>query len=686
MTVAAFPIGLDVRVNSTINGTQTYPAVAALAGGGFVVTWTSATTSGVAGNEIYGQRYDSSGVRQGAEFTVNSTFTGSQALSSVTALADGGFLVTWQSDQNGAFDIYARRYNASGVATAPEFLVNASHQTGDQIFASAVGLTNGGFVIMWASPGAGYDIFGQRYGSTGVAVGGEFPVFDSRPGDQLYPSIAALTDGGFAVTFTTPNATTALDIGVSEYEPNGIASGVDFANPNTAGDQDYSSVATLKDGNYVVVWSSNGEDGSDTGVFGQVYSGNVLVGSTFRANNTTSGDQTYPSVAALNDGGYLVTWSSLGQDGSGWGVYGRRYDAVGNALGSEFRINATTAGNQIAQSLIGSQDVATLGDGHIVQVWSGTGTEEVFFRLINTRGVITTDDAYVVLAGGQVPATQPIGLLSNDETPPGSLVNIDSFSSGRFVASGADGTFNYASGNFKGIDDVQYGILLPDGTSTTAHVKIYVVPVNAGPTSTTLDLVGLTAGEQIAATYLAFFGRGADDGGFDFWVNQFNANKATQGPAALFTNIASSFGISSEAKALYPFLASPSGATDAQISSFLTSVYDNLFNRASDTGGLAYWTGQIKAALQSGKFVGSVLVDIMSGAQDTATGKDITTLMSKVAVSIHYVDGQRELNTSWTAADDLAEARALVDAVTSDASTILVGLATADRLVAADAI
>jgi hypothetical protein len=84
------------------------------------------------------------------------------------------------------------------------------------------------------------------------------------------------------------------------------------------------------------------------------------------------------------------------------------------------------------------------------------------------------------------------------------------------------------------------------------QAMLYVVPVNVGAT-TTLDLLGLTAEEQIAATYVAFFGRGADALGFGFWVGEFVRGLPVQGPAALFANIASSFGISDEAKALYPF-------------------------------------------------------------------------------------------------------------------------------------
>jgi len=35
----------------------------------------------------------------------------------------------------------------------------------------------------------------------------------------------------------------------------------------------------------------------------------------------------------------------------------------------------------------------------------------------------------------------------------------------------------------------------------------------------------------LAATYVAFSDRGADAGGHDFWVNQFNVCEATQSPS-----------------------------------------------------------------------------------------------------------------------------------------------------------
>src|SRR3954451_12605410 len=73
-----------------------------------------------------------------------------------------------------------------------------------------------------------------------------------------------------------------------------------------------------------------------------------------RVNTTIAANQQEPAVAALSNGGYVVTWTSA--DGGGYygsgvglidrGIYAQRYDADGKAVGSQTRVNTTIAGNQ----------------------------------------------------------------------------------------------------------------------------------------------------------------------------------------------------------------------------------------------------------------------------------------------------------------------------------------------------
>lgn len=292
------------------------------------------------------------------------------------------------------------------------------------------------------------------------------------------------------------------------------------------------------------------------------------------------------------------------------------------------------------------------------------------------------DDAYTFLRGASLNVLKAQGVLTNDTGAASvSVVTLPSHGS---VTLQPDGSFSYTpTASFSGIDQFTYRATSTGTATDDADVTLHVIPVVVGA-NTTLNLVSLTSQEQIAATYIAFFGRGADRGGFTFWVDQFVKNLPTQGAATLFANIASSFAVGDEAKALYPFLANPTGASNAQIEAFLSKVYDNLFNRTPDAEGLAYWRGEIQNTLKAGQFVGSVLVNIMSGAQNSPAGQDITTLISKVAVSLEYVQQQQLYGTEWTWADDQAEAMALLDPVGDAPETLLIGMANAHALVLAD--
>ena len=76
----------------------------------------------------------------------------------------------------------------------------------------------------------------------------------------------------------------------------------------------------------MVTWHSYGQDGDGTGVFGQRYDGSgATAGGEFQVNTTTAGNQWYSSAASLSDGGFVTVWECYGQDGSYEAVIGRIY-------------------------------------------------------------------------------------------------------------------------------------------------------------------------------------------------------------------------------------------------------------------------------------------------------------------------------------------------------------------------
>jgi len=137
----------------------------------------------------------------------------------------------------------------------------------------------------------------------------------------------------------------------------------------TSDDQSWPSITSLSNGRFVVVWHSNGQDGSDWGVYGQRFDSNGnKVGSEFQVNTWWIDDQRLPSITSLSDGGFVVVWTGAGQ-GDSSGVYGQRFDSNGSLVGSEFQVNTWTTDSQ------GGSRTTSLPNGGFVVVWDSNAQD-----------------------------------------------------------------------------------------------------------------------------------------------------------------------------------------------------------------------------------------------------------------------------------------------------------------------
>ena len=382
------PSGMDVQVNTTTASTQRYGKVAALENGDFVVTWSSLDQDG-AGWGIFSQRFDANGSPLGAETQVNTYFQDFQLYSNVAALPDGGWLVTWSSrDQDGrGYGVFSQRFAADGSPNDGEIQVNTEWMY-DQAYSDVKVLNDGGWLVIWSSydqDGSRYGIYSQRYDTSGNAVGAETQVNTHTSSDQHYGDAAALADGGWLVTWSSQGQDGNLyGIYSQRYDASGSPVGGETqVHTQTANSQMFSDTAVLADGGWVVTWMSAGQDGSDWGIYSQRYGADgTPVGGETLVNTTTVSDQRYSEATALADGGWLVTWSSLDQDGSDWGLYAQRFAADGTPVGAETQVNTRTAGGQVSSGDIGGDNVAQLADGRIVTVYDeGPGTGEIYYVL-----------------------------------------------------------------------------------------------------------------------------------------------------------------------------------------------------------------------------------------------------------------------------------------------------------------
>jgi hypothetical protein len=364
------PVGPEFLANAVVTNTQSEPWVSSLSSGGFVLCWRSFGPN-PAFDDIKGQIFDASGAKVGGEFLVNTVTAFSQIQPSVTGLASGGFVVTWQDAGSSPSTIKARLYDASGAALGGEQLVS-TNTGGSQQQPAVTALPSGGFVVTW-SDFAAQDVKAQLFDASGAKVGTEFVVNMVTTGSQTEPAVASLSSGGFVVSWTDTSGqggdASSTAVMAQLFDASGARVGAEFlVNTATSGLQAASAVTGLASGGFVVSWtdaSAQGGDASGRAVKAQVFDASgAKVGGELLVNMTTSGDQQKPSLAALPSGGFLVTWQDASGDASGGAVKAQMFDDHGAKVGAEFLVNSSTAGAQFDPS------VTLLASGGIIVAWS----------------------------------------------------------------------------------------------------------------------------------------------------------------------------------------------------------------------------------------------------------------------------------------------------------------------------
>lgn len=133
------------------------------------------------------------------------------------------------------------------------------------------------------------------------------------------------------------------------------------------------------------------------------------------------------------------------------------------------------------------------------------------------------------------------------------------------------------------------------------------------------------ASDALIKGYLSYFGRPADPGGLKFWVDALNRTGGDP------TDMINNFGASAEYRSMY----GNSSASDV-----VNSLYQHLFNRDAEKGGLDFWAGH----LQSGALT---LSNIAFTVVNAAQGSDSMIIKEKVEASRLFtanLDTQRELD------------------------------------------
>ena len=242
----------------------------------------------------------------------------------------------------GGWDILGQVFNADGTEFSDKFFVNSSLFE-NQVDPALTALADGQFVVSWAD---NYNIHAQVLADDGGKVGTELVIATSTVDNLTTAPEHSITDlgeqGHFLITW---HSQADNQIYAQPFDANGQL-GEKFL---VAANAQNPSTTRLHDGSFVITWEQN--DAAIVGIYGQHYNsqGNPL-GAPFKANSYNANEYENGDAIALANGHFFSTWASLGQDQSGYGIYGKRFNFSG----------VTVPLNDYQTGISDNDDVATI--------------------------------------------------------------------------------------------------------------------------------------------------------------------------------------------------------------------------------------------------------------------------------------------------------------------------------------
>jgi hypothetical protein len=379
-------VGPVIQANTTTEGNQFGPSIAADPAGRFAVVWTDVCAQDPDSHfpcsdpspdgdstGVFGRWFDALGQPASPQVQLNTTTAGGQGLPDVTVGADGRFFAVWGSEGR----IVGRFFDAAGTPLGGEVTISGEASN----FAPSVApWPGGGYAVAWRrSPasdpfGMPREVWLRRLDAAGSPVSAEVRADAGGVEIREGPDVAVAPDGLVGLVWQTASlgsseadwrvrarllSSSLAPVGPELLVDNWVIAGW-FAHSPT--------IVARSGGGFLLAWDADGPLGHDIedrtlGADGATARlGGIVRVSEGRFNT---------DVALVPDsrGGFLAVWTYSDNDSPVTYLYGRWLDGQGGVVGPVDQLGVADPGGFLAQA-----DAAATPNGFVV-AWTAAGAD-----------------------------------------------------------------------------------------------------------------------------------------------------------------------------------------------------------------------------------------------------------------------------------------------------------------------
>jgi hypothetical protein len=386
-------VGSEIQVNVNNDSQVHNPAVAFDAFGRSMVVWENDLLG------VRGRLYDASGAPLGNELALvaNAAWSALPGTAPVTFhrdpaiafLPSGDFVLAWAEEKGSlewtiffenlqvqSREIVVQRFNELGQPTARAFTLSsggaglksrprlAARPAGDVAAAWMSGVGAAG------TPASEIGVFTRLVANTGRPVGSQIQVDTIAGSTGFMPALAAEADGSYLVAWESQKGADNFNVSIAGrlFDASGAAIAAPFAiTSGTTGPQRRPTVATNRQGAYLVAWQSYFNDIWHARIDGQIVSkaGGLLGKRQLISSGAGSNySEIAPSAVSAPGNNFVLVWMEYNT----WfpvGMASIQVDHTAVPTGSQVWVNTQQIGSQARTAL------GTDGAGHFMAPYEG---------------------------------------------------------------------------------------------------------------------------------------------------------------------------------------------------------------------------------------------------------------------------------------------------------------------------